>query len=69
MQIEHGTFTTLVFLATGGMRREATKKYRRISEMVAEKKKTEYAPTVSWVWRNLSFCLPDTIPGYVYQGM
>ena len=43
MQIEHGTFTPLVFSATGGMGREASKVFRRVAEAIAEKKNTEYS--------------------------
>ena len=39
MQIEHGTFTPLVFSSTGGMGREASKVFGRVAEAIAEKKK------------------------------
>ena len=37
MQVEHGSFTPLVTSAAGGMARECSKFYSRLSEMIAEK--------------------------------
>ena len=36
--IEHGSFTAIVMSASGGMARESSKFYSRLSEMVAEKR-------------------------------
>ena len=39
LQIEQGTFTPLVFTAMGGCGREAKVFYKRVSELIAEKRK------------------------------
>ena len=39
LQIENGSFTPLVFAANGGMRKESTRFYKRLAEMIAEKRK------------------------------
>ena len=39
LKIEHGSFTPLVKTALGGMGREASKFYSRLSEPIAEKNK------------------------------
>ena len=36
-EIEHGSFTPIVMSATGGMARECSNFYSRLSEMIAEK--------------------------------
>ena len=36
-QIEHGVFTPLVFLSTGGIGREATIFYKRIADLLGDK--------------------------------
>ena len=36
MQVEHGTFTPLVMSETGGMGRESSKFYTRLSELINE---------------------------------
>ena len=61
MQIEHGTFTPLIFSATGGMGQEASKVFRRVAEAIAEKKNTEYSTTISWVRRKLCFSLVQSL--------
>ncbi|KAG1670342.1 MFS-type transporter SLC18B1 [Nymphon striatum] len=38
LQIEHGTFTPLVFSAFGGMGYESSRFFKRLNEMIAEKK-------------------------------
>ena len=40
MQVERGTFTPLVMSATGGIGRESSKFYSRLSELISGKKKS-----------------------------
>ena len=42
-EVEHGSFTPLVMTALGGMGREASKFYSRLSESIAEKRKERYS--------------------------
>ena len=44
IEIEHGSFTSLIFSDTSGMGRECMKFYSRLSEMIAEKKKMSKIP-------------------------
>ena len=39
LEVEHGSFTPLLMTAIGGVRREASKFYSRLSEPIAEKRK------------------------------
>ena len=56
-EVEHGTFSPLVFTASGGMRPTATVAYRRISTLIAEKKQQPYSQTLFWMRCRLSFSL------------
>ena len=57
MEVEHGTFTPLVMSATGGMSRESKKFYSRLSELISEKRKTNYSTVITWVRRKITFSL------------
>ena len=57
MQVEHGTFTPLVIFATGGMRRESSKFYSRLSELISEKRESSYSIVAIWIRRKLLFPL------------
>ena len=57
MQIEHDTFTPLVMFATGGMRRESSKFYSRLSELISEKRESSYSIAATWRRRKLLFAL------------
>ena len=61
MQVEHGTFTPLVMSTTGGMGRESRKFYARLSEMISEQRKENYAFIASWIRRKLSFVLANSL--------
>ena len=61
LQIEHGTFTPLVFSATGGMGREATKFYQRLAEIISEKNKADYPKTMLWIRRKVCFSLINSL--------
>ena len=41
-EIEHGSFTPLIFLTSGGLGKESTVAYKRIAELLAIKRKSEY---------------------------
>ena len=46
---------------TGGMGRESRKFYARLSEMISEKRKENYAFIASWVRRKISFALANSL--------
>ena len=47
--------------ATGGMARECSKFYSRLSEMIAEKRDQPYSVITSWIRRKISFSLIRSI--------
>ena len=48
MQVEQGTFTPLVMPATGGMGRESSKFYSRLSELISKKRESSYNIVATW---------------------
>ena len=56
-EVEHGSFTPLVFSLTGGMGKEATICYKRIASLLALKKNATYSHTMAWIRCRLSFAL------------
>ena len=61
LQIEQGTFTPLVFTAMGGCGREAKVFYKRVSELIAEKRKEHLSVVTSWVRRKVIFALIKSV--------
>ena len=57
LDIEHGTFTPLVFTTTGGMGNECLRYHSRLAELITIKKGEQYAKTVSWIRSRISFAL------------
>ena len=56
-QIEHGTFTPLVFSSSGGMAHECNAFYKRLARKIADKRRQEFAVIMNWVRTKLSFSL------------
>ena len=48
LEVEHGTFTPLVFTTSGGMADECKRFHSRLAELIALKKREEYT-TISWI--------------------
>ena len=61
LQVEHGSFTPLVMLATGGMSCEWKKFYSHLAEMICKKRKTNYNVTIMWIQRKMAFSLIKSI--------
>ena len=57
LDIEHGTFTPLVFTTTGGMGKECLMYHSRLTQLIAIKKGERYAKTISWIRTRTSFAL------------
>ena len=57
MEIEHGTFTPLVFTTTGGMSEECKRYHSRLAELIAAKKGENYSTTMSWIRAKVSFAI------------
>ena len=56
-EIEHGSFSPLVFTTSGGMGTTATVVYKRLASLIAEKHDTSYHRTIHWLRCRLSFSL------------
>ena len=60
LQIEHGSFTRLVFSIHGGMSRECRIFYNRLAKLVADKRDITHSVAISWIRTKLSFALSKT---------
>ena len=60
LQVEHGSFTPLIFTNFGGMGVEGSNFYKKIAEKLAEKRDIASTLAKSWVRTKLSFCLLRT---------
>ena len=56
-EVEHSSFSPLIFSATGGMGREATCFYKRLASMLAHKWDQAYSTTLWWLRCRLNFSL------------
>ena len=57
LNIEHGSFTPLVFTIQGGMSRECHMFYKRLSELISIKRNEPLALMTNWVRTKISFAL------------
>ena len=57
LNVEHGSFTPLVFTCLGGMSIECTHFYNHLSDMISEKRNINYSMGRTWMRTKLSFCL------------
>ena len=57
LDIEHGTFTPLVFTTTDGVGKEYLMYHSRLAELISIKKGEQYAKTISWIRKRTSFAL------------
>ncbi len=55
--VEYGTFSPLVFSTNGGMGRECGAFYKRLSEMIAEKRNVPVQQTTNFIRSKISFSL------------
>ena len=56
-EIEHATFTPLIFSATGGLANQANIFYKRLASLLASKWDQEYGKTLSWLRCKLCYSL------------
>ena len=56
-EVERGAFTPLVFAFTGGMARECTTIFKRIADILFDKKKMPYSQAIHLIRCRLSFAL------------
>ena len=57
MYNDHGTFTPLLFSINGGLSRETSTFYSRVAELLAIKRNSTKAETITWLRRKISFNL------------
>ena len=57
LKMEHGSVTSLVFSAVGGMGTAATVMYKRLVSLLADKHAQSYSKTMSCIWCLLNFSL------------
>ena len=68
-EIEHGSFSPLVFSTTGGMGTTATVVYKRLASLIADKQNKPYSRTVHWLRCRLSFSLLRSAIMCLYTGV
>ena len=56
-EVEHASFTSLVFATTGGIGKEATIFYPRLADLLSCRSKVTYDITLAWLRCTLSFSL------------
>ena len=56
-EVEHGSFTPLVFSSCGGAGAEATVAIKRIASLLAAKRRESYSKIISWMRCSLAFSL------------
>ena len=56
-EVEHGSFSPLVFTTAGGMGATATVVYKRLASRIAEKHNKPYGKTLHWLRCRLNFSL------------
>lgn len=59
--VEHGSFSPLVFSALGGMARECSVVYKRLTELLAEKRNQNINLVAPWVRRKICFSIIKSI--------
>ena len=63
-EVEMGCFTPLVFSTVGGMGREAMATFKRLANLLAEKKNEPYSVVLGWLRVRMSFSLlRSALPG------
>ncbi len=60
IEIDHGTFTPLVFSTTGGMGKESETFFKRMADKMARKTGQRYSETMSFIGKRLRFDLLKT---------
>jgi len=56
-EVEHGSFTPLIFSTQGGMSKEATTMYKRLASLLSSKRTEPYSRTINWIRCRIGFTL------------
>ena len=57
LEVEHGTFTPLVFSSTGGSAPECSRAIKRLADKIATKTDADYGKTMQWLRCHICFIL------------
>ena len=57
LDVEHGVFTPLILSTTGGMEREAQTFYKRLADMLSNRREVPYSMLMGWLRCKLSFAI------------
>ena len=57
LDVEHGSFTPLIFTTTGGMGKECIRYHSSLAELLAATNGQHYSQTISWIQARTSFAL------------
>ena len=57
LEIKHGVFTPLVLTTAGGMRREAQTFYKRLADLLSQKREMAYSSLMGWLRCKTSFAI------------
>ena len=57
LEVEHASFTPLIFSATGGLGREATVVYKCIAAQLSAKWGHSYSATMAWIRTSSTMCI------------
>ena len=69
LNVEHGSFTPLVFTTTGGMGKECIRYHSQLAELIAAKKGEHYSQTISWIHARTSFALLRSVGTSALRGL
>ena len=61
IEVEHGSFTPLVFSCFGGMSRECSSFYKKLAELLAEKRNIRTSEALCFVRTKISFSLAKSM--------
>ena len=56
-EVEHGSFTPLIFSTQGGMSKVTTTMYKRLASLISTKKSQPYSKTMNWIRCLIRFAL------------
>ena len=60
LEVEHGSFTPLVFSTGGGMGKEALKYHNRLAALISAKRNESYNDVITYIRRKLRFSILRT---------
>ena len=56
-EVEHGSFTPLIFSTQGGMSKETTTMYKRLASLLSSKRSELYSRMINWIRCRIGFAI------------